>query len=111
MLLKVGSKVKFASEKRPYTVQASSERYAVCTKPFNPQHTVLYTVIDFKDNVRGTENLIFGMGAETRELCEEMLKRLTAPCEHLDMDDVICDCRTEVSHRNRIALDIEKFID
>lgn len=97
MKLKVGSKIKFKGEKQAYTVQASNGVYAVCTKPFNPKKTVLYTVVSFLENVRGTENLVFGFGAETREQCEEMLERLTQG-------------ETEVSHRNRIELDVEKYL-
>lgn len=104
--LPVGTKVKFVSEKRPYTVQASDERYAICTKPFNIYRTVLYTIIDFKEQIRGPENLVFGFGAETREQCEEMLARLTAPCDH-EGEGILCDCRSQVTHRNRISLDIE----
>lgn len=36
------------------------------------------------------------MGAETKEQCEEMLERLTQG-------------ETEVSHRNRVPLDIESY--
>lgn len=89
-----GTKVKFKSERLRYTVQASNERFAVCTKPFNPRRTVLYTVIDLRERVRGTENLVFGMGAETREQCIDMLERLASG-------------KSAVSHRNRVALDIE----
>jgi hypothetical protein len=96
MKLPVGTKVKFAQEKQRYTVQASDDRFAVCTKPFNLQHTVLYTIVDFHQHVRGPENLIFGFGAETREECQKMLARLN------DKDDP-----TGVSHRHRVALDIE----
>ena len=92
----VGDKIKFRSEKQRYTVQACDDRFVICTKPFNPKKTVLYTVIDLSRNIRGTENLIFGMGAETKELCEEMLIRLQSG-------------ETEVSHRNRIDLDIESI--
>jgi hypothetical protein len=88
---KVGDKVRFAEEKQAYTVQARSERFLICTKPFNPRRTVLYTVVDLVQRVRGTENLIFGMGAETREDCEQMLNRL----ERGD---------SEVSYRNRVPL-------
>jgi len=113
MNLPVGAKVKFASERGRYTVQASDERYAVCTKPFNAQRTVLYTVVDQVEGVRGTENLIFGEGAETREQCADMLDRLNGRpdsngrflAEHGHAFDGL---RTEVSHRNRIALDIER---
>ena len=65
-------------EKRPYRVRARSDRFAVCTKPFNPQHTVLYCILDTERGVRGPENLIFGLGAETDEHCERMLARLEA---------------------------------
>lgn len=75
--MRVGDKIRFAEEKQRYTVQAANEFFAVLTKPFNPKKTVLYTVVDFAGNIRGTENLVFGFGAETREQCEEMLERLT----------------------------------
>ena len=92
----VGSKIKFEREKQRYTVMASNVAFAVCTKPMNALKTVLYTVIDWNENVRGTENLVFGMGAETKKQCEEMLERLTQG-------------ESEVSSRNRVELDIEEL--
>src|SRR2546425_8002557 len=71
-----GAKIKFAEEKQAYTVQATSKRYTVCTKPFNVQKTVLYCIIDWEKSWRGPEDLVFGAGAETREECLEMLVRL-----------------------------------
>lgn len=50
---------------------------------------------DLQQQIRGTENLIFGMGAETQEQCQCMLQRLQAG-------------ETEVSYRNRIPLDVAK---
>lgn len=98
--LTIGDKITFAEERLAYTVQARSGRYLVCTKPFNPKHTVLYTVVDLVENVRGTENLIFGMGAETREQCEEMIERLEGRTED--------GFRSEVSHRNRVPLKVTR---
>lgn len=89
-----GDKVKFSAERQRYTVRAANERFAVCTKPFNARGTVIYTIIDFAQKIRGTENLVFGMGAETDRQCEEMLQRLATG-------------KTVVSHRNRVALEIE----
>lgn len=89
----VGAKIKFSSEKKPYTIRACDERFVICTKPFNPKRTVLYTIVDLKEQVRGTENLIFCMGFEDDEDCNEALKRLQSG-------------ESEVSHRNRVALDI-----
>ncbi len=113
-------------EEARYGVQASDMRFAVCTKPHNliksltdpTRRTVWYTIIDFEEDVRGPENLVFGMGAETREQCEKMLDRLngrqTPPtpedievCTQAGIDPHDLDyMATEVSHRHRITLDI-----
>ena len=90
----VGAKIKFYAEKKRYTVRASNTAYAVCTKPFNARKTVIYCIIDRLQNVRGPENLVFGMGAETDEQCNEMLKRVTSG-------------ETEVSRRHELLLDID----
>lgn len=95
---KPGDFVRFAEEKRRYEIQAVGNRYIVCTKPFSAKKTVIYTVVDTKELVRGTENLIFGRGAETREQCEEMLERL----EGVGINNG--QWNSEVSHRNRIPL-------
>jgi siroheme synthase len=81
----------------PYTVRASNTAFCVCTKPFAARKTVLYTIIDWEQNVRGAEDLVFGMGAETTQECEEMLERLTLG-------------ESEVSYRNRVELDIVKYL-
>lgn len=91
------AKVKFKEEKQVYTVRAANERFAICTKPLNLAHTVLYTIIDWAQQIRGTENLVFGFGAETDEQCAAMLERLTTG-------------DTQVSHRNRVPLRIEQVI-
>jgi hypothetical protein len=89
----VGQRIWFAGEARPYRVRAANDRFVICTKPFNPRRTVLYTVIDLQEGVRGTENLIFGMGAETDADCAEMLARLA-------------EGESAVSHRNRVPLEV-----
>lgn len=102
---RVGNKIKFRKEKLRYTIQACDERFLICTKPLNMirkvhggyehEKTVLYTIVDFKEMRRGPENLVFGMGAETREDCEEMLARLNE------------EYPSEVSYRHDVPLDIE----
>ena len=94
--LAVGDKIKFASEAQRYTVQARSNRYAICTKPFNARRTVIYTIIDFERGVRGRDNLIFGRGYETRAECEANLAEMLRD-----------ECPVQVSHRHFGPLDIE----
>jgi hypothetical protein len=56
----------------------------------------MYTIIDFQQQVRGTEDLIFCMGFETDQQCEEALQRLV-------------EGKSEISRRNRVKLVIEKI--
>lgn len=95
--IKVGDRVWFTEEKRPYTVQARNARYIVCTKPFPPKKTVIYTIIDTQEKVRGPDNLVFSTGYETREMCEyslSLFERRPSP--------------VEVSYRRRITLNLKK---
>lgn len=94
--LSVGDRVKFAAEKRPYSVRAISTdgRFVICTKPFNPQRTVLYTIIDFDQGVRGPDDLVFCFGYETSE-------DIAANMAMLESGEIA------VSRRRRIPLDIE----
>lgn len=73
----VGAKIWFDNEKQGYTVRASNAAFCICTKPFNAQKTVLYCIIDWEQGIRGPENILFGVGAETDEQCQDMLERVT----------------------------------
>ena len=87
-------------DKMRYTVKAKSDRYLICTKPFSPQKTVLYTIIDLKRLVRGTNNLVFnGYDYAVQEDIDECLKDLEAERGNGNW--------IEVSHRNCILLNVE----
>ena len=91
--LMVGDFVWTPDNKKPFVVKARDERYIICTKPYNPQHTVIYFIIDLVRNVRGTDNQIFCFGYETQEQCEERLEDLESGL-------------MEVSCRNCVPLDV-----
>lgn len=77
--MKVGEKIYFEEEKRPYTIQARNERYMICTKPFAARKTVIYTIVDFEKEERGPDNLIFGLPYETKEQIIEISRRRSIP--------------------------------
>lgn len=89
----LGAKVYVAAYKRPLVVRARDDRFAVCTRP--AFGSVMYFILDAVEGVRGTENLVFGFGAETDEQCQEMLARLAGG-------------KTEVSHRNCVPWDVQR---
>ena len=76
MRVEVGDKVYIPNHKRPFRVRARDDRYIICTKPFNAQHTVIYFIVDLVDKWRAPDNLIFGLGYETDEDCQERLRQL-----------------------------------
>lgn len=96
----IGCRVRFSEERLSYTIQARGPRFIVCTKPFNPLNTVLYTVIDLEKLVRGPENLVLGAGAETAGQCEEMLARLEGRNHEAGFT-------SEVSRRRSIPLRVD----
>lgn len=94
MKVNVGDKIKLPNGKKSFTIQARDDRYIICTQPYNPKHTVIYFIIDLVRQVRGTDNLVFSCGYETKEQCEENLKMLQQE-------------KMEVSYRNVVPLDID----
>ncbi|MFV0515801.1 MAG: hypothetical protein ACK5MV_00175 [Aminipila sp.] len=92
--VEVGDKVFIPKQKKPYRVKARDERYIICTKPYNPRHTVLYFIIDLVEKWRAPDNRVFCSGYETDEDCQERLKELQ-------------EGTIELSVRRGIPLDIE----
>lgn len=94
MRVEVGDKVYVPKEKRPFRIRARDERFIICTKPFNPQRTVRYFIVDLKERVRGPDNMVFCSGYESDEDCAERLKELQSG-------------EIEVSWRRHVDLDID----
>ena len=97
MGLHVGDKVWFNEEARPYTIRACDERYLVCTKPYDLKpKTVQYTMVDLKENIRGTDGYAIGpYDYYEDEDCQAYLKELQTG-------------ESQISRRNRIELNILK---
>ncbi|MCZ4586147.1 hypothetical protein O4328_21060 [Rhodococcus opacus] len=89
-----GDRIRFGLEpRRPYTVRARSEHFVVCTRPRDfATGEFVYTVIDWRGGIRGPVN---GQSADvsTDERCRDLLDDLEAG-------------GWEISHRNRVQLDI-----
>lgn len=94
MKASVGDKIYIPNHKRPFRVRCRDNRYIICTKPFNLQHTVQYFIIDLETARRGPDNLIFCFGYETDEDCLYNLKLLQ-------------EGRIEVSSRYGVPLDVD----
>lgn len=94
MRVGIGDKIYIPTDKRPYKVKARDDRYIICTKPFNLEHTVLYFIIDLKGKWRAPDDRVFCSGYETDEDCKERLRELQSG-------------EIKLSRRRGIPLDIE----
>lgn len=98
--LEIGDKVYFATDKKPFTVKATNEQFTILTKPFNLQHTVLYTIIDWQQGYRNRNNMIFNpYDYAIQEDIDQCLKDLCEP------QPIV-----EISHRGKVELDIVKTV-
>ncbi|TQC40102.1 hypothetical protein EEB14_56490 [Rhodococcus sp. WS4] len=95
--LDAGAGIRFGIEpRRPYIVRAISENFVVCTRrcDFATSGELVYTVIDWRNGIRGPVNVIgHSCDVSTDERCRDLLDDLEAG-------------RWEISHRNRVQLDI-----
>jgi len=98
MNYKVGDKIYFKGEKFPYVIQACDERFLVCTKPFNLQHTVQYTIVDLEKGIRGADNYWKWGGHYDYSKQEE--------CQKCLID--LYRGEVEISSRNVVELEIVK---
>lgn len=94
MRVEVGDMVYIPEHKRPFRVKARDDRYIICTKPYNPKHTVIYFIIDLQDKWRAPDNRVFCSGYETDDDCKKRLEELQSG-------------KISLSRRRGVPLDID----
>lgn len=95
--MQVGQRIKLANDRCRWTVRAVTEHFVALVRQadFEPAGTLCYTVIDWRNGVRGPCNLIgqgYGDGSYSEAECAEMLAQFE-------------DGSLEVSHRNRVPIE------
>lgn len=96
MKYKIGDKIKFKTEKQRYTIRACNDRFIIATKPFNPQRTFMYTIVDLQENLRAADNWYCRYDYTQTSIS------ITAINELMSGD-------IELSHRSRMELDLERI--
>lgn len=123
----VGKKIRFAGEKRYWTIIACNERFLICTRRTNQ---VYYTICDLKECIRGADNY-YGAYEYERACPKDMLVALyrlgmedSEPIAETELPSNIKDAlieeanifgkvhtptldRLEISYKNWVPLDIE----
>lgn len=71
-----GMRIWFEGERIGYTIRACSERYLVCTKPYNfRKNTVIYSMVDLWEGIRGRDGYVFSpYDYYSQEDCDNYLK-------------------------------------
>jgi hypothetical protein len=103
LAVKVGDRLRLDPDpRRWWTVQAVTPHFAACVQqvPFQPKGTLRYTVLDWRNGVRGPCHLIgqgYGDGSYSEQECAAMLAQFEG--EYPDLGFTL-----EVSHRNNVDL-------
>lgn len=120
--VELGDRIKFHGERLLWTVQAVSENFVAVVRqtPFEPKGYLQYSVIDWRNGVRGPCNMVgqgYGDGTYTVEECTAMLKQFefdpqTDPARVAALAAgrtswVPTEWHLEVSHRNRVRIHID----
>lgn len=123
-MLQVNDTVIFANDSLPYKVKLGNKDFAICTRKISKRNdsdliwnrvnngayftfteaynalkeTIVYTIADFRNNARGSHNLVFNDTDfnDDKDLLELMSKLISG--------------EIELSNRNKIALNISKVI-
>lgn len=120
--LQIGNRVRFVGDRRWWLVQATDARWVVLTRQadFRPAGELLYTIIDWQEDVRGPCDLL-GQGWDfhpttVTDDAERLLRALQYRVEvhaRLDAGEVSVtmeETSTEVSHRNRVPIAIVEVL-
>jgi hypothetical protein len=84
--LVIGQRVKLDEDRWWWTVRAVSEHFAVVTRQarFKAAGTQCYSVLDWRNGVRGAVNLVFGWYGDLDEAgCAQMLRGFEADDLHV----------------------------
>lgn len=108
--LAAGDKVKFAGDRLWWTVQAVSDNFAALVRQaeFEPRGVMCYTVIDWRNGVRGPCDLVgqgWGDGTYTVDECTELLDAFEAGARPIEPGPVH-ETRVHVSQRNNVRINI-----
>ena len=100
----LGDKLKFAEERRWWTVRGVSQRYIICTRIGRGSNKgtkeevarqILYTILDLKTYRRGAHDLIFNIyDFDSQEGIEELLNDLKDKNTHLSASNNVPICIT-----------------
>lgn len=95
---KVGDKIKFKNQKLTYRIRAIDRKhhYAICVWKCNlPNMSYIYTIVDFREKIRGAHNMIFNCYENSDKGFRGMLADLLKG-------------QIEISKRNFVDLVIDK---
>lgn len=110
MNYKVGDKIKFKSEKQRYTIRACDDRFIIATKPYNPQRTFMYTIVDIVENERSSDNYYCRFNYTNEQEAKEALKMLNETVQRREKNEYDLNGHGFwLSGRRNMELDMERI--
>lgn len=103
-----GTKLQWKGQKKRFNVIARNDNFIIITRPYNPQKTYEYSILDLEYMQCNKDNYYCKYNYQDKEECKEALKELQEARDEEKRTGLACDCGLQLSRRG--IADIEDMI-
>lgn len=102
------TKLQWKGQKRRFEVIARNDNFIIITRPYNPQKTYEYSILDLEYMKCNKDNYYCKYNYQDKEECKEALKELQEARDEEKRTGLACDCGLQLSRRG--IADIEEVV-
>ena len=103
-----GTKLQWKGQKRRFEVIARNDNFIIITRPYNPQKTYEYSILDLEYMKCNNDNYYCKYSYNDKDECKETLKELQVARDEEKRTGLACDCGLQLSRRG--IADIEDVV-
>ena len=100
-----GTKLQWKGQKRRFEVIARNDNFIIITRPYNPQKTYEYSILDLEYMKCNKDNYYCKYNYQDKEECKEALKELQEARDEEKRTGLACDCGLQLSRRGIADID------
>lgn len=103
-----GTKIQWKGQKRRFKVMARNDNFIIITRPYNPQKTYEYSILDLEYMECNKDNYYCKYNYQDVEECKEALKELQKTRDEEHESNIANECDLQLSRRG--IADIEDVV-
>ena len=100
-----GTKLQWKGQKKRFNVIARNDNFIIITRPYNPQKTYEYSILDLEYMKCNKDNYYCKYNYQDKEECKEALKELQEARDEEKRTGLAGDCGLQLSRRGIADID------